>query len=452
MFFFRMSCFAGKTNEFCNVSLDRFDGNNLESTVYFLSHCHSDHMIGLDAVEFERRVATYDFIKLYCDAVTGGLLSAMPKYQHLRPYLHSLSVGEDHLITVPGANECKEYRISVTLIPAGHCPGSVMFLLQGETTVLYTGAFRFHKGDTTKIDALFLDGTLKFKIQSVYVDTTFCVREAMHIPSREECKRLIIETITDWFMRNNCQVVHVFSRSNYGYEYLMMALAEHFNCLVHVNDAQYQRYRFVHDIKKVLTTNPSATKIHFCQDPEIRQITPKCPKRARKELPCIGHLNFVPNVLQIIPSVMYFTKTNVTPTEMVICESEKTIRVCYSSHSSYEEIVDFLSAVKPDFIYPNVRPNSSLSLEDVRGSLSFLETSQDPKTSKSSRISFKLPRKNKLLDDNCKDDSETYSFEQNASSSGTFGERDAFSGTSGEQNASSGTSLFTDALSLLDSM
>lgn len=36
-----MSSFSGKIKEFPQISVDRFDGRNLASTAYFLSHAHS---------------------------------------------------------------------------------------------------------------------------------------------------------------------------------------------------------------------------------------------------------------------------------------------------------------------------------------------------------------------------------------------------------------------------
>lgn len=42
-----MSTFSGKIEDFPYISLDRFDGTNLNSKVFFLSHCHTDHMVGL---------------------------------------------------------------------------------------------------------------------------------------------------------------------------------------------------------------------------------------------------------------------------------------------------------------------------------------------------------------------------------------------------------------------
>lgn len=391
-----MSCFAGKTREFPDISLDRFDSDNLNSVVYFLSHCHSDHMIGLEAPEFAARLSTYPSIKLYCQTVTAGLLLAMPPYAHLRPYVQSMPIDDEHLISVESVDGKNKYHVTVTLIPAGHCPGSTMILIQQDSncTVLYTGDFRVHVGDTVKLRSLFTDGVLRSKIRSVYADTTFCVPEALYIPSRENCKTIVIDTISNWLGRENSnsrQIVHIFSRSFYGYEYLMMALAQHFKCKVHVSSVQYQRYRFVPDITNHLTNDASSTQIHFCQSNKLRG-------KFDKTLPCGNELNFSPNLLQIIPSVMYFTKSTVTPKEMVMCESERVVRVCYSSHSSYEEIVDFLAAIKPEFIYANVRPNSNLTLEDVRRSLSFLECSSDSETSAEpewadSTVIFRKPKK-----------------------------------------------------------
>lgn len=42
-----MSTFAGIMNEFPLISVDRFDNENLDSKLFFLSHCHMDHMVGL---------------------------------------------------------------------------------------------------------------------------------------------------------------------------------------------------------------------------------------------------------------------------------------------------------------------------------------------------------------------------------------------------------------------
>lgn len=42
-----MSTFGGLVDEILGISIDRFDGLNLNSKIFFLSHCHTDHMVGL---------------------------------------------------------------------------------------------------------------------------------------------------------------------------------------------------------------------------------------------------------------------------------------------------------------------------------------------------------------------------------------------------------------------
>lgn len=45
-----MSTFSGFLHGIENVSVDRFTEFNLQSKVFFLSHCHMDHMIGLNDI------------------------------------------------------------------------------------------------------------------------------------------------------------------------------------------------------------------------------------------------------------------------------------------------------------------------------------------------------------------------------------------------------------------
>ena len=357
-----MSCFGGKTNEYPTVSLDRFDGVNLNSTIYFLSHCHSDHMVGLADPAFSSRLSENGY-KLYCHPVTAGLLIGMSWYEHLQPFIEKLPSDEPQLIQIPGDTLRTIY---VTLIPAGHCPGSVMFLLEGdEGTVLYTGDFRYHLGETTQLSSLFShDNKPKYQLDSLYLDTTFFIENAKSIPSRQTCRDLILKWAENWLERSPSNIVHVFSRSNYGYEFLMVALSTYFKSKVHVTQEQYQRYRYIPTIISHLTTSSHETRIHFCKHVDRNA--------DRHKMPCINNNQLASSIFQIVPSAMYFTRSRVTPEEMVVCENEKTVRVCYSSHSSYEEIVEFVTKLAPRKIYPNVQPNSNISLEDLREKMEFL--------------------------------------------------------------------------------
>ena len=70
-----MSEFAGPISKFPVVSNDRFNGDNLKSTLYFLSHCHTDHMVGLNEPELFGRLKHYN-LKMYCHKVSTALMCA----------------------------------------------------------------------------------------------------------------------------------------------------------------------------------------------------------------------------------------------------------------------------------------------------------------------------------------------------------------------------------------
>ena len=53
-----------------------------------------------------------------------------------------------------------------------------------------------------------------------------------------------------------------------------------------------------------------------------------------------------PEVLTIIPNAMFVAKNEIMPGRLVEAVSERTIRFCYSSHSSVDEINDFLSSMQ----------------------------------------------------------------------------------------------------------
>ncbi|XP_020600455.1 protein artemis-like isoform X2 [Orbicella faveolata] len=50
-----MSSFTGKFREYPTISADNFEKKNLDSLAFFLSHCHKDHMSGLDSVNLHHR-------------------------------------------------------------------------------------------------------------------------------------------------------------------------------------------------------------------------------------------------------------------------------------------------------------------------------------------------------------------------------------------------------------
>ena len=299
-----MSEFGGPVEEFPLVSIDRFDNENLNSTVYLLSHCHTDHMVGLDAVAFAKRLK-YKSLKLYCHQVSVALLKSLPLYNHLYPYLVPLDT--DTPVTINVANEDGSvcYLMELTLIASGHCPGSVMFLLTSlNSSVLFTGDFRFDVGQAGRLKALQnFSKDAQLQIDNVYVDTTFCKESAEVIPKREDCLEVIFDAVKRWIepAKDRKNVLFV-NKTRYGYEFLMKALAEKFNCKIHVSAQQYSLYNCLPSIQQFMTLEADSTKIHFCKF--------KHGADNNLQIPCQHSLGFYPDVLKIIPTAMFLLKQN----------------------------------------------------------------------------------------------------------------------------------------------
>ncbi|KAJ8788742.1 hypothetical protein J1605_005038 [Eschrichtius robustus] len=227
-----MSCFEGQMVEYPTISIDRFDRENLRARAYFLSHCHKDHMKGLRAPTLKRRLECSLKVYLYCSPVTKELLLTSPRYRFWEKRIISIEIETPTQISLVDEASGEKEEIVVTLLPAGHCPGSVMFLFQGNNgTVLYTGDFRLAKGEAARVEPLHSGGRVK-DIQSVYLDTTFCDPKYYQIPSREECLRGILELVRSWITRSPYHVVWLSCKAAYGYEYLFTNLSEEFGVQV----------------------------------------------------------------------------------------------------------------------------------------------------------------------------------------------------------------------------
>ncbi|XP_035003953.2 protein artemis [Hippoglossus stenolepis] len=343
-----MSSFAGRMKEYPALSLDRFDRDNIFSRAYFLSHCHKDHMKGLKGPLMKRKLQFSRTVRLYCSFVTKELLLSNPKYQFWTQFIVPLELESPTQISLVDEASGEKEEIVVTLLAAGHCPGSVMFLFEGsQGNVLYTGDFRFAVGDASRMELLHSGSRVK-DIQSIYLDSTFYDSRFYQIPTREVCLNGISELIGNWISQSSYHVVWLNCRAAYGYEYLFTNLGETFNTQIHVKNLAM--FKKMPEILSYVTTD-RRTQIHACRHPQDEEYS----QGNRLPCGCTAGDGTRLQIISIKPSTMWFGERT-KKTNVIIKTGAFSYRACFSFHSSYSELKDFLTYLQPVNIYPSVIP------------------------------------------------------------------------------------------------
>ncbi|KAK3938045.1 hypothetical protein QBC46DRAFT_293045 [Diplogelasinospora grovesii] len=151
-----------------SICVDAFRYGAVEGCkAYFLSHFHSDHYIGL--------TASWVHGPIYCSKVTASLV----KTQLKTAAKYVVELDFDERVPVPGCD-----GVTVTMIPANHCPGSSLFLFektvgQGRVQrILHCGDFRacpaHIQHPNLKSETVDPSGKIRQqKIDVCYLDTTY---------------------------------------------------------------------------------------------------------------------------------------------------------------------------------------------------------------------------------------------------------------------------------------
>ncbi|XP_068611332.1 protein artemis [Brachionichthys hirsutus] len=343
-----MSSFAGRMKEYPTISLDRFDRENLHARAYFLSHCHKDHMKGLSGPLLRTKLRFSRTVRLYCSFVTKELLLSNPKYAFWEEYIVPLELESPTQISLVDEASGEKEDVVVTLLPAGHCPGSVMFLFEGSHgNVLYTGDFRLAAGDASRMELLHAGSRVK-DIQSIYLDSTFYDPQFYQIPSREVCLNGISKLIGDWISQSSHHVAWLNCKAAFGYEYLFTNLGEELNSQIHVNSLEM--FKKMPEILSYVTTD-RRTQIHACRHPKAEEFF----HGSRLPCGCTAPDGTPLRIISIKPSTMWFGDRTKKP-NVVVQTGASSFRACFSFHSSYSELKDFLSYLQPVNIYPSVVP------------------------------------------------------------------------------------------------
>ncbi|KAF2273485.1 uncharacterized protein EI97DRAFT_383564 [Westerdykella ornata] len=253
-----MSTFKGIIAEFPQIRIDYFrhQPEHKSPLACFLSHVHSDHLVGLESLR-----APF----VYCSAATRELLLRLEKYHYrmnfARGILESRTVTYDRSmrrlakplpLDTPTIIELSPGNtIRVTLLDANHCVGAVMFLIEGNgKAVLYTGDIR---AETWWVNSIVQNPVIlpytcgSRRLDCIYLDTTFATKSSPYreFPSKADGIRELLEKVAKY----PDDTIFYFHSWTFGYENVWIALSAFLNAHIHLDRYRYGIYKALSSLK-----------------------------------------------------------------------------------------------------------------------------------------------------------------------------------------------------------
>ncbi|KAG1766143.1 hypothetical protein EDD22DRAFT_878557, partial [Suillus occidentalis] len=263
--------------------------------LYLLTHSHTDHILGLSSKSFAARVI--------CSPDTKEMLLrheihlerakkdagevATRTFAHLK--VEGGVLRRDLLRAVP-LNTPTEFELSstetvtITLIDANHCPGAVMFLIEGPRgTVLHTGDVRAEHWllkslarnpflqpyiPDTEEDLRVLiarnsqTASLTKTLNVIYLDTA-CMLRGIVVPTKENAVKGLVELIA-LFDKDTYFFINSWT---WGYEDVLKGIARAFQCQIHVDRYKHAVYTHISDpfLRTLVTRDETTTRFHACE-------------------------------------------------------------------------------------------------------------------------------------------------------------------------------------------
>ncbi|KIY02843.1 uncharacterized protein Z520_01308 [Fonsecaea multimorphosa CBS 102226] len=192
---------------------------------------------------------------VYCSATTKRILLNMEKYPHRINFAKGiLEARKQHyrhlktvlrplpMNTVTAIELGPKLTVRVTLLDANHCPGAVMFLIEGDgKAILYTGDIRAEPWWVNSIvqNPVLLPYACGLKLlDCLYLDTTFATRDEPYsnFPTKAEGLKELLEKV----IQCPPDTIFYFRAWTLGYENVWVALSNTLQSRIHVNEYQFR--------------------------------------------------------------------------------------------------------------------------------------------------------------------------------------------------------------------
>ncbi|KAG1718369.1 beta-lactamase-like protein, partial [Suillus lakei] len=245
-----------------------------------LTHSHTDHILGLSSKSFAARVVCSRHKRvllrheIYLErAKKDAGEVATRTFAHLK--VEGGALRRDLLNAVP-LNTPTEFELSptetvtITLIDANHCPGAVMFLIEGPRgTILHTGDVRAEHWLLKSLTRNpFLQPYIPDRgrypltktLNAIYLDTA-CMLRGTVVPTKENAVKGLVELIA-LFDKDTFFFINLWT---WGYEDILKGIAR--GVPIHVDRYKHAVYTHISDpfLRTLVTRDATSTRFHACE-------------------------------------------------------------------------------------------------------------------------------------------------------------------------------------------
>ncbi|CAI8598874.1 unnamed protein product [Vicia faba] len=294
---------------------------------HFLTHAHKDH---------SSNITSHSSFPIYSTLLTKTLL-----LQHY-PLLHDslfylIEVGQSLIIHDPDGD------FSVTAFDANHCPGAVMFLFEGQFG-------RKGKKPACSLDCVFLDSTF--------------ANFSRPMPT----KRSSIQQVVNCIWKHPDASTVYLTCDVLGQEDILVQVSQTFGAKIYVDKAQNPEC-----FKNLMVTAPEI----ICEDPSSRfhlfDGSPGLYERAQAKLvEAKATLQTVPLIVR--PSAQWYACEELSDVQNTrkkrmneaVKDQFGVWHVCYSMHSSKEELEEALQLLAPRWVVSTTPPCRAMELNYVK--------------------------------------------------------------------------------------
>ncbi|KAJ4953169.1 hypothetical protein NE237_030001 [Protea cynaroides] len=345
-------------------SVDTWSPSSRRKRYHFLTHAHKDHCAG---------ISLYSSYPIYATHLTKTLiLQLFPQLDD--SLIVGIEIGESLVIDDPDG------AFTVMAFDANHCLGAVMFLFEGHFgNILHTGDCRLTPEYLQNLPEKYIGKKgrePKCPLDYVFLDCTFG-KFSSRIPSKHAAIRQVINCI---WKHPNAPIVYL-ACDLLGQEEILVEVSRTFGYKIYVNkDTNAECLQALKLIAPDILSQDVSSRF------QVFEGFPKLYERAKAKF-MEAQANFQPEPLIIRPSTQWYAceaehlEVKRQKRKQSFEEAEKDSfgvwHVCYSIHSSQEELEWALQLLQPRRVVSTTPSCRAVELDYVKNHCKGAKVSSD---------------------------------------------------------------------------